>query len=211
VLYSIQDPRQTVGDSSGESTTAPALNQSTFRSKSFIHDARPREQNTEEIIVRRATQVQRASCSRQYCHCSCHLTEEIRGHYWGFEFTPFSDLFGKCDNKECTARSTSWKARFALNKFRIPCALVIGLKLVSSTGTFTIQPALSLERVVKYTSTGFEILWKCRNNVISPSQARESFYELYQLDNGLKNHVNPDGKGYVQVRHLSLAAESGLN
>jgi hypothetical protein len=83
---------------------------------------------------------------------------------------------------------------------------------VSGTGTYTIQPALSLERVVNYTSAGFEILWKCQNNAnFSPSQARERFHELYRLDNGLKNHRNPDGKGYVQVRQLNQAALSSLN
>lgn len=167
--------------------------------------------NTAVCVSSRDSKLKRASCGLQHCHCSCHLTETIVGRYWGIQYTPLSVLFGKCDNKECTSRRPLWKLRFALSKYRIPMskyripwAFIMGIEWVSGNGKYTLRPALSLERVVKYTSPGFEILWKCQNHEISLPEAEESFLKLFKSDPSLKTHVNPGGNGYVRVSSLVL-------
>lgn len=142
---------------------------------------------------------QRIPCSLHHCHCSCHLTENSLGRYWGFEYTPLSVMLGKCDNKGCDTKNIRWKFRFTLNKLKIPWAFLMDFELILGAGKYSLRPALVLQQVVNYTSPGFEILWKCENSCMSLSEARRELRELNRLPSPLRQHVNPEGKNYIQV------------
>ena len=150
-------------------------------------------------FARRAPQFQRAPCSNKHCHCSCHRTEHASGRYWGLEYTSLSAILGSCDNKLCSSRRARWNLRVAFTRYGIPWAVCAGLEFLSGAGTYAIRPALSLQRVVKYTSPGFEILWKCQYHELSLSEAKEGFLSLKRTEPSLKQHVNPRGDSYVRV------------
>jgi hypothetical protein len=118
-------------------------------------------------------------------------------------------MLGKCDNKKCDMKSIRWKFRFTFNKFRIPWAFILGFQLILGAETYSLRPALSLQRVVNYTSPGFETLWKCRNLCISLSEAQDQLRKLNRSPSPLRQHVNPDGNNYIRVnpphRHQSEA------
>ncbi|KAL0941661.1 uncharacterized protein CTRU02_204424 [Colletotrichum truncatum] len=56
-----------------------------------------------------------------------------------------------------------------------------------------------MERIVPYTSPGFEILLRCQNYLMTVNEARERLTELYRTDHSFVNHVDPSGKSYIEV------------
>lgn len=110
-------------------------------------------------------------------------------------------IFGKCDNKRCDMRNIRWSFRVAFNRFSIPWAFLIDLEFILGTATYSLRPALSLQRVVNYTSPGFAIIWKCRKHLISLSEAQDQLRQLDRSPSRLRQHVNPDGNNYIQVYH----------
>ncbi|KAL5357439.1 hypothetical protein BJX96DRAFT_163083 [Aspergillus floccosus] len=67
--------------------------------------------------------------------------------------------------------------------------------------------SLAIERVVKYTSPGFETLWSFRRGLLSLSETQERFRELKKSEPSLKQHVHPGGRNYVQESVLTLQQE----
>jgi hypothetical protein len=65
---------------------------------------------------------------------------------------------------------------------------------------YSLRPALSVQRVVRYTSPGFETLWLFKQGYISLPEAQGRFRELAKCDGTLKHHINPGGRNYVQVK-----------
>ncbi|KAL2692465.1 hypothetical protein Neosp_002874 [[Neocosmospora] mangrovei] len=74
----------------------------------------------------------------------------------------------------------------------------MGLRLLAGTGSFSIQPALQVERVVKYTSPGFEIIWRLRRRLIKVDEACIAFRLLAREDPTLELHVDPSGSSYIE-------------
>ena len=164
----------------------------------------PAEQSTAISLAGAFSRVNAPACSVRHCCCSCHLTGNISARFWGLEYTPLSVLLRKCDNERCTSRHLRYNLRLALSKYGIPWAVAAGLDFLFEAGGYSIRPALRMERIVTYTSPGFETLWRCQNSLISSSQARTTFVKLYRSDPSLERHVNPAGKSYIQVTLLDI-------
>lgn len=179
-------------------STSPSTEDSPADDKA-VHNA-----NTNDVLAlsdpRNPPITQRTSCTVHHCHCSCHLTNNSLGRYWGFEYTPISIIFGKCDNKRCDMKNVRWSFRLALNKLSIKWAFLIDLEVILGAQTYSLRPALSLQRVVNYTSPGFETFWKCKNHYISLSEAQDQLRMLDKSPSPLRHHVNPDGRNYIRVK-----------
>jgi hypothetical protein len=78
-------------------------------------------------------------------------------------------------------------------------AVILGVDLTLEVGKFTLWPALQLQRVVKYTSPGFEILWKFSWELLGWDDAAAQFRELYRMDPTFCSQVDPSGRGYLEV------------
>ncbi|KAJ0416246.1 hypothetical protein BJY00DRAFT_317017 [Aspergillus carlsbadensis] len=98
----------------------------------------------------------------------------------------------------CTATRYRWSLQFALSKYGVPFKVHTTLEFIAQAGMYSLRPALSVERVVRYTSSGFESLWLFKQGYISLSDAQERFRELAKCDGSLKYHINPGGRNYVQ-------------
>ncbi len=104
-----------------------------------------------------------------------------------------------CDNAACTARRHRIQFRAALSQMGISWAVILGLDLTFEMGQFILRPGLKLERVVKYTSQGFETLWKLSKGKLSWDDAEARFRELHHTDQTFCSQVDPKGHGYLQV------------
>ncbi|RAO70065.1 uncharacterized protein BHQ10_006077 [Talaromyces amestolkiae] len=104
------------------------------------------------------------------------ITQRTSCRYWGFEYTPMSIIFGKCDNKRCDMKNVRWSFRLAFNKLSIKWAFLIDLEVI----------------------LGFETLWKCKNLYITLSEAQDQLRMLDRSPSPLRHHVNPDGNNYVR-------------
>jgi len=89
--------------------------------------------------------------------------------------------------------------RAAFSQLGIPWAVILGVDLTVELGKFTLCPTLQLQRVVKYTSPGFEILWKLKEEALSWDDAEAQFRELYRMDPTFGSQVDPSGSGYLEV------------
>ncbi|CEO58358.1 hypothetical protein PMG11_03088 [Penicillium brasilianum] len=143
--------------------------------------------------------MQKTSCAVRLCHCSCHMTENSRGRYWGLEYTPLSLILGHCDYDKCDMKRVQCRFRLAFNRIRVPWALLMDFESMLGSGKCSIRPALSLKRVVNYTSPGFEIMWRCENHLMPLADTLSQLRDLDKLPSPLQQHVNPDGENYVQA------------
>jgi hypothetical protein len=142
-------------------------------------------------------------CVVLQCHCSCHLMRQVSSRFWYIQYTPLADMIKTCDNAACTARRHRVQFRAALSQIGIPWAVILGLDLTFEMGKFTLRPGLQLERVVKYTSPGFETLWKLSEAKLSWDDAQARFRELHHTDPTFCSQVDPSGHGYLQVSYPS--------
>ncbi|KAL2842103.1 hypothetical protein BJX68DRAFT_244957 [Aspergillus pseudodeflectus] len=138
------------------------------------------------------------NCAVRHCHCSCHLTQHQVHHLWGWEYSPLSVLSRPCDAPECTAKRYHWGLKFALTRYGVPLMVSTSLEFLWGAGKYSLRPALSLERVVNYTSPGFEALWRFSNGRLSVLDTQQQFRELARCDPSLKDHIHPGGRNYVQ-------------
>lgn len=142
---------------------------------------------------------QNPGCAVKHCSCSCHVTTMAMDRFWRFEFTPLSTLFRRCDRKSCTARHHSLSIRIALTRIGIPFAALASFDMVVGEGKYSIMPSLTLHSVVKNTSPGFELLWRCSTSQIEWPEAEDAFMALYRSDSNMVYHVDGMGKGYLEV------------
>lgn len=138
-------------------------------------------------------------CAVLQCHCSCHLTKQVGRRFLFIQYTPLADMLKICDNAACTARRHRVQFRAALSQMGISWAVILGLDLTFEMGKFILRPGLQLERVVKYTSPGFEALWKLSEAKLSWDDAQARFRELHHTDPTFCSQVDPSGHGYLQV------------
>ena len=168
------------------------------------------ESATIETAPARGEQSQRNSrganrrhCGQRHSRCSCRLTRRTSGHFWCAEYTPPSTLLKKPENGGCGSTQFRLHFRLALSNYGIPFAIVAGLSIATDAIGFTLQPALRAERIVRYTSPGFETLRRLQDGNISIGEAQARFVELHRSDPSLKYHLDPSGENYLQVITLA--------
>ena len=140
------------------------------------------------------------NCAERTCSCSCHHTVRTTQSFWSLEYTPLYVFRQTCDNKSCGATKYGGTFRFALSQLGIRWSAVIQFYILAAPGKFLFRPAFEVERIVPYTSPGFETLWKCQSHLITVEEARDRLVYLYRSDSTFKNHVDPGGKSYIEVR-----------
>lgn len=180
----------------------------------FIMDTRPQQQiglpprETHlsrikgDVMVHNKLQpkAMRNPCDRRSCPCSCHIRGSVTRRFWSLEYTPLSMVLQNCDVDECTARHYRVAFKWVLTPWGFPLAVKFGLDMTAVAGCYSISPSLETERVVRYTSPGFRLLWELDTHQITLAQAVADFRELYRKDPHMIFHVNPAGRGYIEVR-----------
>ncbi|KAL4982444.1 hypothetical protein BDW68DRAFT_195352 [Aspergillus falconensis] len=137
-------------------------------------------------------------CAVRHCYCSCHSTRRSSARFWSFEYTPPSTFSGKCSNSKCTATCYRWSLQFALSRYGIPFKVNTAVEFITGSGRYSLRPGLSIERVVDYTSAGFEALWRFESGLLTLPEVQERFRELKRCDPSLNQHVHPGGLNYIQ-------------
>ncbi|KAI8724211.1 hypothetical protein NCS52_00278800 [Fusarium sp. LHS14.1] len=166
-----------------------------------------------------ARRVVRQDCAITACYCSCHRVSRISRRFWALDYT---GLFpnNKCDQPSCTASAYGFRLRVALSQLGIPWSVTMGLHFLAGIGRFNIQPALQVERVVKYTSPGFEIIWRLKHGLIKVDEACIAFRLLAREDPTLKLHVDPSGSsatplmyavGYDEIDAAKILIRAGAD
>ncbi|RSL72143.1 hypothetical protein CEP53_001197 [Fusarium sp. AF-6] len=143
--------------------------------------------------------VARRDCAVRACSCSCHRVSRISRRFWALDYIGLLPPGNKCDQPSCNASAYGFRLRVALSQLGIPWSVTMGLRLLAGVGSYTIQPALQVERVVKYTSPGFEIIWRLRHKLIKADEACMAFRKLAQEDPSLNLHVDPSGSSYIDT------------
>jgi hypothetical protein len=146
------------------------------------------------------------NCAERACSCSCHRKARTTRRFWSLEYTPLSLFRQPCDNKSCSATKYGGTFRFALSQLGIRWAAVVQFHVLATPGKFLFRPAFEVERIVPYTSPGFEILWRCQIDLITVEEAQKSLVDLYHSDPTFKDHVDPAGKSYIEVSILKRTA-----
>ncbi|KAL4976301.1 hypothetical protein BDW66DRAFT_159847 [Aspergillus desertorum] len=118
--------------------------------------------------------------------------------FWAFEYTSPTTFFEKCSNTKCTASRYRWSLQFALSRYGIPFMVNAAVEFITGAGKYSLRPGLSIERVVKYTSPGFETLRRFQRGLLKLSEVQETFRELRRCDPSLNRHIHPGGRNYVQ-------------
>ncbi|RSL56181.1 hypothetical protein CEP54_008989 [Fusarium duplospermum] len=143
--------------------------------------------------------VMRQDCAVRTCSCSCHQSSRISRRFWALDYIGLLPPGNKCDQPSCNASAYGFRLRVALSQLGIPWSVTMGLRLLAGVGSYTIQPALQVERVVKYTSPGFEIIWRLENQLIKADEACMAFQKLAREDPSLNLHVDPSGSSYIET------------
>ncbi|WKT50771.1 hypothetical protein QSH57_015741 [Fusarium oxysporum f. sp. vasinfectum] len=140
----------------------------------------------------------RRDCISRGCSCTCHRTERTSRHFWALEYTSLAIFRRTCDKKSCNVVKYGGTFRLALSQLGIRWATVVQFYIVTTSGRYSLRPSIEVERVVPYTSPGFEILWKLRNRMISFEDGREELVHLRRTDPTFPDHVDPSGKSYIE-------------
>jgi hypothetical protein len=146
------------------------------------------------------------NCAERHCSCSCHRTAKTTRRFWALEYTPLDAFRQTCDNKSCNVTKYGGTFSFALSQLGIRWSAIIQFHILAAPGKFLFRPAFEVERIVSYTSPGFETLWRCQKDLITVEEALDRLVDLYRSDPSFKNHVNPGGKSYIEVRLLRCMA-----
>ncbi|KAF4340918.1 ankyrin repeat-containing protein [Fusarium beomiforme] len=110
-----------------------------------------------------------------------------------------------CDKESCNVVKYGGTVRLALSQLGIRWAAVIQLYIVTTSGKYSLRPSFDVERIVPYTSPGFEILWKMRNLEISFEEGREELVNLHRTDPTFPDHVDPSGHSYIECLLMTPA------
>ncbi|KAL4965008.1 ankyrin repeat domain-containing protein [Aspergillus stella-maris] len=139
-----------------------------------------------------------ADCKPMHCYCSCHSQHRSSARFWTVEYTPLSAILSTCSNPKCTGTCYRWNLQLALSNYGIPLKIGTAITFFAGGRGLSLQPSLSIDRVVKYTSPGFETLWRFQRGLLSIGEFQDSFRKLKRSDPSINRHINPGGRTYVQ-------------
>lgn len=139
-------------------------------------------------------------CSYKKCRCRCHTVGSSGGRFWGFQYTPLSMILADCDYPRCNARQYHVSFRIALSQFGLKWAVTATAAMRSGGGSYSLDLSLRPQHIVRFTSDGFLLLFNILQGLVSLDDGMEGFKALYKNDPSLIDHVNPAGRGYIEVR-----------
>ena len=144
------------------------------------------------------------ACSSR-CRCRCHTEGSAGGRFWGFQYTPLSMILADCDNARCNSRQYQISFRIALSQFGLKWAVTAAVGMRSGGGSYSLDISLRPQHIVRFTSDGFLLLFNILQGLTSLEDGIASFKALYKTDPSIVDHVNPAGRGYIEVRMPSLS------
>lgn len=151
-------------------------------------------------------------CPYRKCRCRCHTEGSTGGRFWGFQYTPLSMILADCDNPRCDTRQYKVSFRVALSQFGLNWAVTASAVMQSGGGSYPLGVSLRPQHIVRFTSDGFLLLFNILQGLTSLDDGIASFKTLCKNDPSLVDHVNPAGRGYIEVRWPgSRSAGSGTN
>lgn len=64
---------------------------------------------------------------------------------------------------------------------------------------FSITPNLQIRQLVKHTSQGFEVFWKCQTDRLDIQSARAALFELFSTGRASPTDIDPQGRTWLEV------------
>lgn len=110
-----------------------------------------------------------------------------------------SQKFSKSLSKYCKNKNRYQISSFlGLCRFGLLWAFQASLDLSWGNYGFSITPNLQIQRLVKHTSPGFEVLWKCQTNRLDIQSAREALFELFSTGAASPTDIDPQGRTWLR-------------
>ena len=141
-------------------------------------------------------------CCQGKCNCRCHQVHVYQGRFWAVQIPQFSRMLMDCDRPYCRIRRYRQSYRLALSRIGIPIAVEVTLNFGQTLNGYSISPSLSFPAIRKYTSPGFEVIWKLENCLISLTEAMSTLQHLFNQRQISVYDVDPSGKGWLEVLML---------
>lgn len=154
-----------------------------------------------QSVTRR--QLRAAGCDLRACCCTCHRTYSRSWKPWTVTYTPAAAIVRPCDQDSCTARKATLGLQIQISLVGISAAFRLQGEFVTGAAGYSLRTALRIQRLVKATSKGFEILHQLRYFNTTIEEAKTAFKRLHASDPALNTHVNARGQTYLSelVRH----------
>ncbi|KAG5289315.1 ankyrin repeat domain-containing protein [Histoplasma ohiense] len=92
-----------------------------------------------------------------------------------------------------------YSASINLSRFFLPWAVSMSLDLSWGPQRYTLCPSLRFQGLVKRTSPGFTVFWKCDNHYMELSKGVELLKRLFQEGRASPYDADPDGKSWAEV------------
>lgn len=86
-----------------------------------------------------------------------------------------------------------------LYRFGLLWAFQASLDLSWGNYGFSITPNLQIRRLVKHTSPGFEVFWKCQTDRLDIQSACEALFELFSSGTASPTDIDPQGRTWLEV------------
>jgi hypothetical protein len=158
------------------------------------------EHGSESLLTYVLSRTRQHTCGKRRCADSRHLTKTASGRFWAIEYSPLSAFLEENKTRRCSSTWLRFQLRVALSQYRIPWAIILGLDFQLAGGVLSLQPALQAQIIVPYTSPGFELIWRCQNWMLSVEDTCTALIEMSRSDPSWKNHRDPMGRSYIQVK-----------
>jgi hypothetical protein len=120
------------------------------------------------------------------------------------ELPSLSTLWNTCNQISCTRRQHHAYVWIGFTRIGVPFAISASLEVLLASVKFSITPSLAIERIVKYTSPGFELLWKCQSGQLQWPEAKENFVDIIRSGKASVNDINPRGQSLLEVRLVPI-------
>lgn len=95
------------------------------------------------------------------------------------------------------SRKRRFSTSFSLAQLGLLWRLQTSIIISWGSGAYSIAPELQLERLVKFTSPGFEILWSCEQGYIRWSTAEKELEKLFRM--GQASPLDTDTRGRIWI------------
>lgn len=104
-----------------------------------------------------------------------------------------------------------YSASINLSRFCLPWAVSMSLDLSWGPQRYTLCPSLRFQGLVKRTSPGFTVFWKCDNHYMELSKGVELLKRLFQEGRASPYDADPDGKSWAEVWSYQFSAHVKWN
>ena len=141
-------------------------------------------------------------CLNDRCTCSCHIMSTKAGRFWSWKYPSLTRLFSVCDRATCGNKVISTSFHVSLSGINILQAIDFGLACSWGQSGCSLSLVIHATRIVKYTSPGFTLLWKCETGQLQWPEAKTMLYQLLDEKTASLEDVDPSGETWLEVSWL---------